>query len=240
MRVFVISAYPTVRAGLRALAQIRSSWSVVGEATPAALGSGAGESAGRAPVAGDVDVVLADLDTPLDADVLSAIATATQPRLGVVVIGVAGDTVGADETQAAARAAAALGPLGLGMLPRDASSEEILAAVEAVASGLVVMDRRTAGSLLTAPGQSPASRAADAARASGPDLVEAPGDSLTPRELEVLQLLAQGLANKTIALRLHVSEHTAKFHVASIMTKLGAASRTEAVTLAARRGLLIL
>jgi DNA-binding NarL/FixJ family response regulator len=63
---------------------------------------------------------------------------------------------------------------------------------------------------------------------------------LTSREMDVLQLLAQGLPNKIIANRLHISEHTAKFHVSSIMTKLGAASRTEAVTLAARRGLLTL
>jgi DNA-binding NarL/FixJ family response regulator len=70
--------------------------------------------------------------------------------------------------------------------------------------------------------------------------VEAPGESLTARERDVLQLLAQGLPNKLIANRLHISEHTAKFHVSSIMTKLNAASRTEAVTLAARRGLLIL
>jgi DNA-binding NarL/FixJ family response regulator len=56
----------------------------------------------------------------------------------------------------------------------------------------------------------------------------------------VLELLALGLPNKTIAQRLRISEHTAKFHVGSIMAKLGAASRTEAVALAARRGLLVL
>jgi DNA-binding CsgD family transcriptional regulator len=56
----------------------------------------------------------------------------------------------------------------------------------------------------------------------------------------VLQLLAEGLPNKLIAVRLSISEHTAKFHVSAIMTKLGAASRTEAVTIGARRGLLIL
>lgn len=65
-------------------------------------------------------------------------------------------------------------------------------------------------------------------------------EPLTEREREVLQLLALGLANKTIASRLRISEHTAKFHVASIMSKLHAASRTEAVTRAARQGLLAL
>ena len=65
-------------------------------------------------------------------------------------------------------------------------------------------------------------------------------EALTPRELEVLRLLAQGLPSKTIAGRLAISEHTVKFHVGAIMGKLGAASRTEAVTLAIRRGLVAL
>jgi len=61
---------------------------------------------------------------------------------------------------------------------------------------------------------------------------------LTPRELEVLALLAEGASNKVIARRLGISIHTAKFHVGSLLGKLGAASRTEAVTLATRRGIL--
>lgn len=63
---------------------------------------------------------------------------------------------------------------------------------------------------------------------------------LTPRELEALRLLAEGLPNKTIASRLGISEHTAKFHVNSILSKLGAQSRTEAVTRATRLGLTLL
>ena len=65
-----------------------------------------------------------------------------------------------------------------------------------------------------------------------------PSESLTPREREVLELLADGLPNKTIAARLAISDQTAKFHVASICGKLGAANRTKAVRLALRRGLL--
>ena len=68
----------------------------------------------------------------------------------------------------------------------------------------------------------------------------AAGEDLTPREREVLAQLALGLPNKTIARRLGISEHTAKFHVAAVMAKLGAASRTEAVRLGARRGLVAL
>ena len=65
-------------------------------------------------------------------------------------------------------------------------------------------------------------------------------EELTPRETEVLQMLANGLANKAIAARLSISEHTVKFHVASILGKLGAGSRTEAVTLGIRRGIVLL
>jgi DNA-binding NarL/FixJ family response regulator len=66
------------------------------------------------------------------------------------------------------------------------------------------------------------------------------GEPLTPREIEVLQALAGGLTNRAIARRLGVSENTVKFHVSSILAKLDAASRAEAVALAARRGLLLL
>jgi DNA-binding NarL/FixJ family response regulator len=65
-------------------------------------------------------------------------------------------------------------------------------------------------------------------------------EALTPREGEVLQMLASGLGNKEIAAKLAISEHTVKFHVASILGKLGATSRTEAVSLGIRRGLIML
>jgi DNA-binding NarL/FixJ family response regulator len=65
-------------------------------------------------------------------------------------------------------------------------------------------------------------------------------EELTARESEVLQLLAQGLANKQIALALGISEHTVKFHISSIYAKLGVTNRTEAVTQGARLGLIVL
>jgi DNA-binding NarL/FixJ family response regulator len=65
-------------------------------------------------------------------------------------------------------------------------------------------------------------------------------DELTPREVEVLELLAEGLANKAIGIRLKISDQTVKFHVASIIGKLGASNRTDAVRLAVRRGLISL
>jgi DNA-binding NarL/FixJ family response regulator len=65
-------------------------------------------------------------------------------------------------------------------------------------------------------------------------------EDLTPRELEVLGLLAEGLPNKAIGLRLGISEHTVKFHVNAVLGKLGAQSRTEAVVRATRLGLILL
>ena len=70
--------------------------------------------------------------------------------------------------------------------------------------------------------------------------VPLPGEALTTREQEVLQLMAEGLPNRGIAKRLSISPHTVKFHVASILAKLGAESRTEAVHVGARRGLIAL
>lgn len=110
-----------------------------------------------------------------------------------------------------------------GVVLRDAGGERLGAALRAISSGLVVVEDALAETVLR-PRRSPA------------DLPEA----LTPRELEVLQLLSQGLANKAIARRLDISEHTAKFHVNSILGKLGAESRTEALVLAARAGLVVL
>ena len=110
-----------------------------------------------------------------------------------------------------------------GVLPRDASAGEILAAVFAVAGGLVALHPE----------------ALDALRRRGPVRAASdPPQPLTARELEVLGMLAEGLGNKAIASRLAISSHTAKFHVAAIMSKLGAGSRTEAVALGMRRGLI--
>jgi DNA-binding NarL/FixJ family response regulator len=81
-------------------------------------------------------------------------------------------------------------------------------------------------------------RAAEGAPASEP--ADTPTDSLTPREVQVLELLAEGLPNKGIAARLSISDQTVKFHVASICGKLGATNRTDAVRRAVRRGLITL
>ena len=111
------------------------------------------------------------------------------------------------------------------LLPRDASAAGILAAVEAAAAGLASV----------APGD------LEALVQAGPQPQAAPETAtLTPREMEVLRLMAEGAANKTIAWKLDISEHTVKFHVASIFAKLNAGTRTEAVTQGVRRGLILL
>jgi two-component system, NarL family, response regulator YdfI len=114
------------------------------------------------------------------------------------------------------------------VLPSGADGEEILAAVAAAAAGLVVFDTTGVETLIRGPG------------VAANDSSDGPVETLTPREREVLQLLAAGLGNKEIASRLEISEHTVKFHVASIMGKLGATSRTEAVTLGIRHGLIMI
>src|SRR5260370_19153247 len=120
---------------------------------------------------------------------------------------------------------------GWAYLLKEGDAVEITGAVRGAAAGLVVLARSLAPLLAAAAPRVP----------DGP-LADAPlsGEGLTAREREVLQLMARGLPNKQIASRLTISQHTVKFHVASILAKLGATSRTEAVTLGARRGHVIL
>ncbi len=106
-----------------------------------------------------------------------------------------------------------------GVLPLDASAAELQAAVKALAAGLIV----AAPALVTASGER--------ALGNGP---------LTDRETEVLALLSKGLANKQIAVQLGISEHTVKFHVSSIYTKLNATNRTQAVREGLRNGWIVL
>jgi DNA-binding NarL/FixJ family response regulator len=137
-----------------------------------------------------------------------------------------------------------------GFLSLDASAEELAAAVHALGEGLWVgpahllkswverrlsLPERGGGRPSILPG---AGSYRLGSSEIGVDL-ETPVN-LTPRETEVLQLLAQGLANKQIALVLGISDHTVKFHVSSIYAKLGVVNRTEAVRAGARRGLIVL
>jgi DNA-binding NarL/FixJ family response regulator len=104
-----------------------------------------------------------------------------------------------------------------GLLQSGAPCEQIVQAIKSVAHGLMVFD---------------------SSLAPQPSADEALSEPLTPREAEVLQLLADGLGNKEIAGKLGISEHTIKFHIRSILGKLGVASRTEAVARGLRSGLI--
>jgi len=112
------------------------------------------------------------------------------------------------------------------VLPHETTAAEIVAAVQAAAAGLVVLPPDTVDSLLPA-----------AAPTRAP---HEPRAALTPREIEVLRMLVEGLGNKEIAWRLGISEHTVKFHIASIFNKLDVSTRTEAVTAGVRQGLILL
>lgn len=135
---------------------------------------------------------------------------------------------GAEDAQQALRAGAR------GVLSRSTPPHAIAPAALAVAAGHWVLDERFATRLIAADPQL-AVPLASPPHASSPALT-----LLSPRESEVLALLSEGLSNRDVAARLGISHHTAKFHVNAILEKLGAATRTEAVVLAARSGLLTL
>lgn len=112
------------------------------------------------------------------------------------------------------------------ILSRESDADDVLSAIYAAYDGLVLLSTATADSL---------------AGVFGDQLAEVDdelSEEITSRETEVLRMLAEGLVNKDIAARLGISEHTIKFHISSILDKLGASTRTEAVTLGIRRGLI--
>lgn len=117
---------------------------------------------------------------------------------------------------------------GLSVLPRHAPIGQIAAAARAAAAGLVATSRPLAAEALRIAGAGPASRLAGEL------------EPLTPREQEVLAQMSLGLGNREIAQALHISPHTAKFHVAQIIAKLDASSRAHAVAKALRAGLVAL
>lgn len=120
-----------------------------------------------------------------------------------------------------------------GVLPQEVAAEELIATVSAIAAGLIVLHPDILNPLpnpIPSPDHFP-NNPPNRAMADAP---------LTSRELEVLQLLATGLGNRAIAAQLCISEHTVKFHISSIFSKLNVNSRTEAVTSAMRQGLILI
>ena len=170
----------------------------------------------------EIDPYIADIDILLLTPGLSSILELREvlelsPDMGVLILV-------ADEFEQN-RIFSAISDHIYGILPLEASGEQIEAAIQAIAAGLSV-------------GLPPLVNLSFVYSEGEMDMQVV--DPLTDREMEVLQLLAQGLANKQIALNLSISEHTVKFHVSSIYTKLGASSRTEAVRIGVRRGLILL
>lgn len=166
--------------------------------------------------ANDATVWVLDAPTAPALDTLTAQRYSDSPRAAVVLT----DEPGMPNVLARA------GLRGWACLARDVDADQLDLAVRSAETGLVLLDLPLAATSLAIP----------ATLAGGTQTME----PLTARELQVLQLVAQGLPNKGIARRLGITENTAKFHVASLSGKLGASSRTEAVTLAARRGLILL
>lgn len=215
IRVLVLAAYPAVRAGLGALLNQDPDLQPVEPVIPrsALRSQSGGDGAMSVGIGAEPDVIVADLAGLLDESV-DDLADA-YPRVPLVLLGADPSSDGPGLSG---------GPVAY--LAPDADALTLAAAVRGVSLGLTVVD--------------PALTLAAGFYAHGTPqpVVVGAGEPLTPREREVLSLVADGLPNKAIARELGISEHTAKFHVGSLLAKLGAGSRTEAVTLATRRGLL--
>ena len=112
------------------------------------------------------------------------------------------------------------------ILSREGDPDDVLSAIYAAYDGLVLLSAATAESLAAVYGDQPL------------EVEDEFSEEITSRETDVLRMLAEGLVNKDIAARLGISEHTVKFHISSILDKLGASTRTEAVTVGIRRGLI--
>jgi DNA-binding NarL/FixJ family response regulator len=220
VRVLVVADSEPARAGLAALVEHWGSLRVIGSST-----AGVGLPERVRALAPDVIV----LEPPMLEDDAFALWLA---RVSDAAAGVPLILVGGDVLRAVARELLDAGVRGL--LSYDATAEEIRAAVEAVAAGLVTLDPAAAHAMLASIEYAVPARALPAV--THPPVT--PGPSLTRREIEVLNAVAEGLGNKHIAVRLGISDHTVKTHLAAIFEKLGATSRTEAVILGARSGII--
>jgi DNA-binding NarL/FixJ family response regulator len=212
-RVFVVAASPVVRAGLSAVVASSSKLTVVGSASD--LDALTTEFEQLQP-----DVVLLDVSGNFQELVWELLSSQQQQDPVAMIVLADVDSI---DFQAALRAGVR------GILPSTSTESEIVAAVEAIALGLVVLHSDTIESLL--PLKESSVRQKETAN---------PVQALTPREIEVLDMLGSGLGNKAIAKRLNISDHTVKFHVSSIFQKLSVSKRTEAVAVAVRLGLIML
>lgn len=211
IRVFIVAASPLAQSGLESLLAARDV-SIVGRG--ASLETLAAELLDAEP-----DAVVFDASSDNPQKVLEDLTASNLAGETSMILLVDHPPPGfvAEAIRAGVRA----------VLPSQVTAEQLGAAVRATVEGLVLLHSSDVQTLFPS-----------ASLAAQP-LAELP-EALTPREREVLQMLASGLANKEIAARLSISDHTVKFHVASILGKFGAATRTEAVALGIRRSLVLL
>ena len=211
IRVMVVATSPVVRAGLAAVVgSANSQLTLVGSASD--LDTLTKEVGQLQP-----DVVLLDLGSNLQPSIWEKLLLIQEEQYPIGFLAIAEELESFD-LEAAIRSGVR------GILPDDSTESEIIAAAIAIADGLVVLH---------------------------PDFLEllpirekvattTAVQTLTPREIEVLQMLGSGLSNKAIAKHLQISEHTVKFHISSIFQKLAVSTRTEAVTVGVRLGLIML
>ena len=213
IRVFIVAASPLARSGLQQLLA-SPEIEIVGSAVDLDSASGLLSEPEAEP---DVFVVDASRDSGAVVATISGGPSDIGADIPIVVLESADNGAGSDLLRQGARA----------VLPATVSPAEMIAALRAVTSGLIVLHPLTIAALPHA--------AINTSRTTE-ELVE----PLTKREKEVLQMLAAGLGNKEIAAKLNISDHTAKFHVGSILGKLGVSTRAEAVATGIRRGFVLL
>ncbi|HEX6480661.1 MAG TPA: response regulator transcription factor [Ktedonobacteraceae bacterium] len=233
IRILLADDHPIVREGLRAVLETQPDFEVVGTEKQAA----SGDEALRLALELHPDILLLDLEMP----VMDGVETIRRLRQHVqqnnmqgqqktsprIIVFTAFDN---DE-----RIISALEAGADGYLLKGAPREDIFNAIRITMQGGSLLQPVVASKLLRHVGQQKGQ-----GDHHGRLYDDYPYEALTERELEVLSLLAQGMPNKEIATKLTISERTAKFHVSSIMGKLGATNRTEAVSLAAQKGLITL
>jgi two-component system, NarL family, nitrate/nitrite response regulator NarL len=212
-RTLVLADDPLARAGLAALLQDEETLDMIGQISPDTT----------TLTAFSHDVALLDLGWELDST-LAALVDTPLVELDTPLVVLLPDDEYLPGVLAALNASERTAAYGV--LLRSAAPSRLVAAMHAAVNGLVTLEPAFVQSLW---------RISPLASTEPP-----PSAPLTPREREVLDLVAEGLPNKIIAARLHISEYTVKFHVNAILNKLGAGSRTEAVVRATRLGLITL
>ncbi len=209
IRILIADDHPVVRDGLAAILSTQADFAVIGQAST-------GTEAVQLALSLTPDVILLDLEMP-DLDGVEALRHIRAARAEArVIVFTAFDS---DERIVSAVQAGAKG-----YLLKGAPREELFKAIRVVSEGGSLLQPVVASKLLN-----------HISHQHQFDPLEI--ESLTEREMDVLKLLAQGRSNKDIAATLVISERTVKFHVSSILGKLGAGNRTEAVTMAVQRGL---